>query len=450
MLPLQPHAGDGGLPAASPPSRRLLFVNQHYYPDFASTGQHLTDLAEFLAQHEHESEVWCARSRYLAGTLDAPKTETHNRVAIRRFRTTGFGRTRSLGRMVDYATFFAQVLARMLTTGRSTFPVVLTTPPLLCTAAGIARKLRGRRYGIWSMDLHPDAEEALGMIKPGGLLARTLHAFNNFGYRNADFVVSLGPCMTELIAAKGVERSRIVEVPVWTQADEVFPVAPEDNDLRRELGLADKFVVMYSGNAGLAHRFDEVLQAMLQLRDHPQIAFLFVGGGPRRPEIEAFIEEHGLANAQYLDYFPREQLAYSLSTANVHLLTLRDDMAGIAAPGKLYGIMAAGRPTLMVGPKVSEPGLLIEREAVGTVVDTTDAATRTPAAATAAIVAALEAMAADVTATQRVGQHARAVFEASYAAARALDEWKAVVDAFVEERALEVVPAGAAQEAVPS
>ena len=27
---------------------KLLLVNQHYYPDVASTGQHLTDLAEHL------------------------------------------------------------------------------------------------------------------------------------------------------------------------------------------------------------------------------------------------------------------------------------------------------------------------------------------------------------------------------------------------------------------
>ena len=55
----------------------LLFVNQHYYPDFASTGQHLTDLAEHLAAEGYDVSVLCSQGRYLAGTLEVPKREVH-------------------------------------------------------------------------------------------------------------------------------------------------------------------------------------------------------------------------------------------------------------------------------------------------------------------------------------------------------------------------------------
>ena len=39
----------------------LLFVNQHYWPDVASTGQHLADLAEHLAAAGHEVSVLASR-----------------------------------------------------------------------------------------------------------------------------------------------------------------------------------------------------------------------------------------------------------------------------------------------------------------------------------------------------------------------------------------------------
>jgi glycosyltransferase involved in cell wall biosynthesis len=55
--------------------------------------------------------------------------------------------------------------------------------------------------------------------------------------------------------------------------------------------------------------------------------------------------------------------------ADVHLMTLREEMAGIAVPGKLYGIMAAGRPVLMVGPEASESGETIQISGAGRVVD---------------------------------------------------------------------------------
>ena len=47
--------------------RRLLFINQYYWPDHASTAQHLTDLAESLAARGYECHVLCAQGRYQAG-----------------------------------------------------------------------------------------------------------------------------------------------------------------------------------------------------------------------------------------------------------------------------------------------------------------------------------------------------------------------------------------------
>ena len=348
----------------------LLFINQHYYPDVASTGQHLTDLAEHLVEDGFEVEVLCASARYLSGALESPKQEVHNGVSIRRVPTTSFGRGSHLGRILDYASFYLQVLVALFSGRRYDLVVGLTTPPLLGVACALARAVRGQRYAIWSMDLHPDAEEAVGMVRPGSLLSRLLHGLNNYGYRNADLVVDLGRYMKARLVEKGVAPDRLRTVVVWNKKDEITPVAREDNPLVDELGLAGKFVVMYSGNAGIVHRFDEVTEVMTRLRDRDDIAFLFVGGGPRRKEIEAVIEREELTNARYLDYFPREMLDQSLSLGSVHLLTLRNEAAGVAVPGKLYGVMAAGRPIVVVGPGRSEPAETVLEEGVGRVVDT--------------------------------------------------------------------------------
>ena len=68
-------------------------------------------------------------------------------------------------------------------------------------------------------------------------------------------------------------------------------------------------------------------------------------------------------------FLSREQLRYSLTAPSLHPLTLRSDMAGIAVPGKLYGIMAAGLPVAMVGSEASEPAQTILEEEIGFVVD---------------------------------------------------------------------------------
>ena len=345
----------------------VLFVNQHYWPDVAATGQQLTDLAEHLAAEGLDVHVLAGAGGYSRGPRGDARAETRNGVTIHRVRTTRFGRTRHVGRIADYASFYAGALAHVARR-RYDLVVYLTTPPLLPVLGAAVRQLRGARYGVWSMDLHPDAEVALGMIGEGTAVARTLHALNNWGYRRAEFVVALGPHMAQRIAGKGVDPARIREVSVWGGRDEVVPVAPEDNPLRQELGLDGKFVVMYSGNAGLAHRFQEVMGAMVELRDHERIEFVFAGGGPRRAGLEAFVASNDIPNVRFLDYFPRERLAEALSLADIHLLTLRTDMAGIAVPSKLFGAMAAARPTAVVAPGASEPADIVESNGVGVVV----------------------------------------------------------------------------------
>lgn len=327
------------------------------------------------------------RGHYAGGLLEAPAREVREGVRVRRVRMAGYGRRSRLGRIVDYAVFYAQVAWHTLGGAAPDGTVFLSTPPLLAALGWVGKAVRGRRYGVWSMDLHPEAELAAGMLRPGGLTARVLLWLSNAGYRHADFVVGLGPYMEARILAKGVARERLHTVPVWgaplaaqpgaATATE-WPTSKEPTIRERaepggsvcaSLGLADRCVVMYSGNAGVVHDFDAILGAMHALRDDPRVYFLFVGGGPRRPEIEAFARDHQLRNFAYLPYADRDQLSDTLAAGDIHLISLRAPFAGISVPGKLYGIMAAARPALFVGPRSCETADTIVTAACGAVID---------------------------------------------------------------------------------
>ncbi|MFL5616658.1 MAG: glycosyltransferase family 4 protein [Gemmatimonadaceae bacterium] len=387
---------------------KLLLVNQHYYPDVASTGQHLTDLAEHLAREGYAVEVLTGRGKYVAGKMDAPASELRNGVRIHRLRTTAFGRKSHLGRVVDYLSFYVRVLVALLSGPRRDGVIFLTTPPLLGFLGAIARLLRGQRYGVWSMDLHPDAEVASGMLRAGSAVARLLEWANATGYRYADFVVDLGPYMKQRIIAKGVKPERTHTVHVWSAKDEIVPTPRDENPLIDELGLRDKFVVMYSGNAGIVHDFDAICEAMRLLKDDPRIYFLFVGNGPRRREIEEYVAANGIMNFQYREYFRREQLKYSLTLADVHLISLRSPFVGISVPGKLYGIMASARPALFVGPRACESAETILRAQCGAVVDPAehDAGAR--------LAEALRAWSGSAAELEAMGANGRASFESTF------------------------------------
>ena len=351
-----------------PDGASLLFVNQHYAPDVAATGQCLADLAEYLVDVGYQVDVLAGHTRYDAGQVEAPAHEIRNGVRVRRVATTHFGRRTHLGRVVDYASFYLAVLARLLFGRRYDGVVFLTTPPLIALAGRIARAFRGQRYGIWSMDLHPEAEIAAGMVAERSVAGRLLAWLDARAYRGADFVVDLGAYMRDRVLRKGVSAARSHTVNIWGGRLEL-PVTNGANPLTRRLELENRFVVMYSGNAGIVHDFGAIFEAMQELRDDPRIFFLFVGDGPRRREVEAFARREGIRNFAYRDYFPRDFLRYSLSIADVHLISLRAQFVGISVPSKLYGAMASARPILFVGPDRCETADAVREVRCGVIID---------------------------------------------------------------------------------
>jgi glycosyltransferase involved in cell wall biosynthesis len=255
------------------------------------------------------------------------------------------------------------------------------------------------------MDLHPDASLALGRMSRKNPLVRALAGLSDRLYRRADRVVTLGPYMADRVLAKGVRPDRVVSIPVWSRKDEVYPLPREGHPLRAQLGLQDKFVVLYSGNLGLAHRFDEFLEAARRLRHRKEIVFLFVGDGPRLHEVAGPKQTEGLDNVVLMDYFPRDQLHASLSVADLHLISLRPEMTGICVPGKLYGAMASGRPVLFVGPEHCETADVIRRAGCGSTIRPDDPQ---------AVVEIIERLAADPDLVRDQGERGVSAFVAEH------------------------------------
>src|SRR5207253_8473991 len=117
--------------------------------------------------------------------------------------------------------------------------------------------------------------------------------------------------------------------------------------------LSQKFVVMYSGNHSPCHPLDTLLGAAYKLRDNSEIAFCFVGGGSEFVKVKSFAAERGLENILCLPYQPLAGLSASLSAADLHVVVMGDEFAGIVHPCKIYNILSVGAPFLYIGPTES-------------------------------------------------------------------------------------------------
>jgi colanic acid biosynthesis glycosyl transferase WcaI len=152
-------------------------------------------------------------------------------------------------------------------------------------------------------------------------------------------------------------------IPNWADGTVIRPIPHESNPLREELARGARFVVLYSGNIGRAHDVSTMVGAARRLADRTDIAWVFQGEGNKRAELE--LGTRGLPNVRFAPYQPRERLAESLSAADVHLITLSPNVLGLLEPSKLYGVMAAGRPAIFVGPDRSEAARTIATERIG-------------------------------------------------------------------------------------
>jgi colanic acid biosynthesis glycosyl transferase WcaI len=332
---------------------KILLLNQVFYPDVVATAQHLADLGSGLSEAGHEVTVLCSSHAYADPSQKFSRDEMWRGIRIKRVTVWGLGKKSKIRRIVSFATFFASSLAALLLLPRQDLVVVTPPPPLLSVMAALFVKFRGGRLLYWIMDLNPDEAIAAGWMSANSLTARTLEAALGFSLRVSTSVVVLDRFMKARIVAKGVSESKVHIVPVWAH-DEAATYDPEGREhFRKQFGVGDKFVVMYSGNHSPLHPFDTLLEAAKRLRNNSSVAFLFVGGGSELPRIKKLAHDFELENMICDGYKPLAQLAGSLSAADMQVVLLGDPFVGIVHPCKIYNMLAIGAPFLYVGPAES-------------------------------------------------------------------------------------------------
>jgi colanic acid biosynthesis glycosyl transferase WcaI len=346
------------LPDRSTRAPRIVFLNRFYWPEEPATAQLLTDLAEGLAARGHEVIVIARRTR----NQKMPRTETRHGVKILRVTTTNWtGKARLAGKALDFISFFGAFLRAFSTVRCGDTLVALTDPPLLGIGAAWIARWRGARLFHWVQDIYP--EIAIELV--GQRWLALFRPWRDAAWRDAEACVTLGEDMAAVVADADVPPEKISLVPNWAPAGLFPPAAEEIAELRGEWTLSGKFVIAYSGNLGRVHHLAPLLEVAEALRDDPEIVFVFIGGGARRPALEDEARRRGLTNIIFRPAQPRALLSRSLALGDVHLVTLRPGCERYVFPSKLYGIAAVGRPVIFIGPRSCELARIVEENKFG-------------------------------------------------------------------------------------
>jgi len=377
---------------------KFLLLNQTFHPDVMATGQYLGELAMALVERGHQVTVVTSQRAYDAPDTRFAKFEVWRGITIHRVGSTRFGKGAKWKRAADFASFILACCFRLLTLPRPDVVLALTSPPLISFIGAWLAKLSGSRFVYWVMDFNPDEAIAAGWLRADSLAGRLLDRMSRFSLHQASRIIALDRFMRDRIVAKGISAEKIAVLPPWSHDDQIRFDPGGRDEFRRRHGLADKFVVMYSGNHSPVHSLDTLLAAARRLAGHRDIVFAFIGGGSEFKRIQAeqqkaetlkaaapkteinpppsdnisasqpagFLESSSALcpppsaqpstrnpqppNLFCLPYQPLSELAASLSAADLHVVVMGNAFVGLVHPCKIYNILAVGAPVLYIGP----------------------------------------------------------------------------------------------------
>ena len=331
---------------------KILLLNQAFVsPDEPGHTRHF-ELAQFLRTRGHELVVVASDLNYQTGERTVERSGLYaeqNIDGVRVLRAYIYPALHRsyLWRIVSFLSFMVSSVWTALRV-REMDLVMGTSPPIFqAVSAWFVALLRRKPFLLEVRDLWPEFGVSMGVLKNPVVIALARWV-ESFLYARATHILVNSPAYKEYMVGKGVPAEKITYIPYGTDVD-MFTPEMDGSPVRRELGLVDKFVVLYAGALGQANDIDTLLRAANRLKDEGKIRFVLFGDGKERVRLQAEAERMGLDNLIFAGVRSKKEIPAVIASSDVCLAILQDIlMFRTTYPNKVFDYMAAGKPTVLV------------------------------------------------------------------------------------------------------
>lgn len=392
---------------------RKVYVFSHYlHPDDVVSSVLFSELCAGLVCRGWDVTAFpCNRACHNDSAAFPSKGEFEG-VKIERIWRPAWRQSSAIGRILNASWMVARW--SLLATRKRHRPdaIIVGTDPVLSVLIAIVwRFLKPKTIlANWCFDLYPEAAFAEGLLNRRSILARCMHVVLKRAYRACDLVVDLGPCMRDLLLRYS-PALRVETIVPWALEESAHPLpisTSEHKALFNDFGLG----LLYSGSFGRAHSYEPIL-SLVRLLKADDVCLTFSVRGNRQEELRAAILPED-SNIRFVPFTTAEYLSIRLSSADVHVVTLREEWTGAVVPSKFFGALAIGRPVLFCGNRSSAVAQWIEQFDLGWVLDREN----------------IEEVAASIrnllhfpSAILKKGEHCHQVYWQQFSRDMALDRW---------------------------
>lgn len=324
--------------------KRIVFVNQ-------SSGYLMIDII-----HEHLKQY--DEIILLTGNLNERNKQLSPHVKVHYLTT--YKRNSTIKRLITWLLFTMQCWFLLIHRYRKAAIYWVSNPPFTIF---LARIFMNRKYACLVYDVYPDILVRHGILSENNRMVRFWAKINKQVWNNSDKLITISDSMRNLMG-KTIAQSKVDVVPVWTDNSFLKPLPKNKNPFVKKYNLDDKFVVMYSGNLGVSHPLEVIINVAENLQ-HTSIIFLIIGDGAKKEQLKQLVTHKKLQNVKFLPFQPTENLPYSLSSADLGIVTLGKEAANLSVPSKTYNLMSVGVPILVLAEPESEVVQLIQKHQNG-------------------------------------------------------------------------------------
>lgn len=359
--------------------KKILVYANYFYPEVASTSQLLTELCESLSE-KYNVTVICSVPCYTGKIEEKYKKkkyyfETKGKIKIIRVRVPSFDKTNKVSRVKHILVYFLRSFWATFKVGKQSLVYTISQPPILGGILGNIGRIVTRGKLIYNIqDFNPEQIMAVDYSKNKFIL-KILMCIDKHTCKKSSLIITVGRDMQKTLENrfKGKKIPNNVVINNWMDEKEVYPLKKNHEKIvnfKKNYGLENKFIIMYSGNVGLFYDLENLIKIFAKYRERNDIVFAIVGEGAVKQKLIDYCEKNKVLNVCFIPYQDKSDLIYSLNAADVHLVTNAKGIKGVSVPSKIYGCMATNVPIYGILEKDSEAWQIIEQSSCGTLAET--------------------------------------------------------------------------------
>jgi len=338
---------------------KILFLNQMAGPLFR-------ELAEDLSAKMPKS------STLFTGHADTLAIGSFNK-KLNIYKAPPYNKRSNLFRLLSWINYSLFAFWKMLMVDKNTIIFITSNPPLLNFFALLVSLIKRTRYIVLVYDMHVDVLVRRSFLDKNSFIVKFWRLINKKVWNRAFAVYAIGSVMAENLSkqfnVKKTNLARIGVVYPWVDTERIKPILKNHNPLSSTLGQKDKITVLYSGNMGISHDIDSILNAAKILKNQINISFLLIGEGAKWKEAVEFKKENNLNNLQILPFQPEDKLPFTLSLADIALVSLDEGAEGFMVPSKMFYYMSAGAAVIGVCKGINDVSNIILKSNCGITIE---------------------------------------------------------------------------------